>query len=420
MYLLKIALRNLTRNKMRTLISVLAITAVVMIVIFARGLMVGFTESNFANYIDHSFGHVRITEQEYEIREALLPLDHTVGGFDGRGAEEMITELKEIDEIQHILPRIRFGAMASIDDSLVRMIGVGVEPDSERDYGALNENIIKGRMPEAEDEIVVGSGLLRDLEADIDDRLTFSFSDAYQSLQGRTFEIVGVKETKVAELDDNFFYLPLAMAQDMLWLEDEVTEMLVFGADANQADSLKGEIDNLLLEQGEEEKYSTVTWNKADPMVETYAEVGNIMNIVYVLFVLLGTVVIISSLTMIVRERTSEIGMMAALGLKGKQIMKVFILEGTFMGIIGSLIGVVGGGLITFYYSQAGLHVDAFAETMTELDVLVEPVFYLDFSFENLLVSFVLAVVIVALACFYPAYKAAKLEPVDALHHVDE
>ncbi|MCK8824145.1 ABC transporter permease [Fuchsiella alkaliacetigena] len=419
MYLLKIAARNLTRNKLRTFISIVAVTAVVMIVIFARGLMVGFTESSFGMYIDNNFGHVRITDSEYQLREPLLPLDYTVDGFAGDGVEEMLAELRELDKVEHVLPRIRFGAMASIDDNLLRMIGVGIDPAAESDYGFLAEEIKKGRMPQTENEILVGQGLLADLGAELEDRVTLMFVDAYQSLQGRTFQVVGIRDSGVPQLDDNFFYLPLETAQNILWFEDEVTEVLVFGADARRADALQTEI-NFLLAERSADHYSTVLWNKADPLVETYDEVGDIMNLVYILFILMGTVVIISTLTMIIRERTSEIGMMAALGLRGRDIMKIFILEGAFMGLIGSLLGVVGGGLITFYYSRAGLHVEAFAEALGEMDVLIEPVFYLAFNFENLVVSFIMGVVIVTLACLYPAYQAAKLEPAAALHYIDE
>ncbi|ADQ13769.1 ABC transporter permease [Halanaerobium hydrogeniformans] len=418
-YLLKVAWRNLSRNKVRTFVSVLAITAVVMIVIFARGLMLGFTESNFQTYIDNSFGHVRITEEEYQIREALLPLEYTVDGFAGAGKSEMISEIKTLDRVEHVLPRIRFGAMASIDDRLIRMSGVGIDTAAENEYGALKADLKEGRMPESDNEIYVGSGLMEKLNADLGDRVTFSFADAYQSLRGRSFKIVGVRESGVVQLDDNFFYLPLSTAQDMLWMENEATELLVFAADAQEAERLQTDINTLLSEKNAE-NYTSVIWNKADPLIEIYNEVGNLMNLVYVLFILLGTIVVTSSLNMIIRERTSEIGMMAALGLKEKEIMKIFVYEGSFMGVIGSLMGVIGGGIITFYYSIEGIYVDVFADAMKELDVLVEPVFYLIFNFENLLISFVLGVVVVTLACLFPAYKAAKMDPVDALHYIDE
>lgn len=419
MQLAKIAWRNLQRHKVRTAIAVVAIMTVVIIVIFVRGFMVGSMESSFKMYIDNSFGHVRVTNQEYEIREALLPLDYNVQGFDGDGVSAMVVEIENNAAVTHVLPRARFAAVASVDNKLIRMIGVGIDPARENQYGALPADIISGRMPEAGNEILVGRGLLEKLGAEVEDRVTIVFSDAYESIRGRTFTIAGARETGVTGLDDHFFYVPLITAQEMLWLEDEVTELFVFASDARKADALQAELNTILKEQVGN-NYSTVVWNKADPFVEFYHNAMTMMDFVYLLFLLMGTVVVIITLTMIVRERIPEIGVMAALGLKSKEIRKLFGLEGCFMGIIGSILGVIVGGLLTYYFSREGLHVDNFAQLSENLELLINPTFYVAFSLENLFLVFAMAVLIVALSCYYPASKAAKLEPVEALHYIEE
>jgi len=419
MQLFKIAWRNLNRNPVRTAIAVLAITTVVIIVVFARGLMVGLTESSFGMYMDNHFGHVRLAQEEYLKRETLLPLDYTVDGLEGAGADEMITEIEKLERVQQVLPRISFGAMVSIDDELLRMVGVGVDPEREQQHGGVAGDVIEGRMPASGNEILVGKGLLERMDADMGDRITLLFSDAYQSLRGRTFEVVGIREAGTAALDNSFFYLPLNTAREMLWLEDEVTDLLIFASGAGEAPALQADLEEFLTGGGADQ-YSVVVWNQADPFVEFYYEVAGVMDLVYVLFILMGAIVIISALTMIVRERTAEIGMMGALGLRGRDIMKVFFLEGTLMGILGSLLGVIIGGVITFHYSRAGLYVEDFAVLSEDLELLIEPAFYLAFDLENLVVSLALGIIVVALSCLYPAFKAARMEPVQALHHVEE
>lgn len=423
MQLVKIAWRNLARNKIRTLIAVLAITTVVVIVIFSRGLMEGFTSSSFGLYIDNIFGHVRITEQDYELREALLPLDYTIDGVAGEGAGEMAARLEELEGVMHVLPRIRFGAMASRDDKLIRMLGVGVDPERERQHGVFPAEIIGGRLPETGNEIVVGRGLLEDLSREVGDSVTLLFSDTYQSLKGKTFRIVGVRESNVAELDDHVFYLPLETAQDMLYLEDEVTELMVFGSGPGAAGNLQAEIRGFLGDNNGG-KYSTVLWNEGDPFIELYDEVSDLLIVVYLLFILMGAMIIISILTMIIRERTPEIGMMAALGLRGRDIMKIFILEGALLGLLGSIAGAAIGGSLTYYYAEAGIHLemfgDMFEETARQLAGMMEPAFYTLFNFQNVFLGFSLGFFVVLLASIYPAYRAAKLEPAEAIHYLDE
>ena len=419
MQLIKIAWRNLTRNKMRTFIAVAAIASVVTIVIFSRAFMSGATETIFGLYIDNNYGHVRVTTEEYNIRETILPLDYTITGFNQGGAEEMNEMINQINTVNYTVPRIRFGSMASVDGDLVRMLGVGVDYNRESTHGVIPDEIVGGRMAESGNELVIGIGLLDEINRELNDTITLMFSDSYQSLQGRTFEIVGIRDTGITEIDDNFFYLPLGTAQEMLYLDDQYTELMVFGDSTARAAELKADIEYLLSEQGGAE-YIAQTFREANPIIETFDEVYDMMNFVYVLFILMGTIVIISVLTMIVRERTSEIGMLSALGLKARDIMKIFILEGGFMGVIGSILGVVTGGLITYYYSINGLYVEEFANTVAEADFLMEPVFHLSFSLENLIFSFILSTIIVTLACFYPAFKASKMDPAEAIHHVEE
>ena len=414
-YLIKLAARNLKRNFFRTAIAIAAIAAVVAIVVFSRGIMVGFTESSFRLYIDNSLGHVRLTNEEYQGREALLSLNYTVDGTEDKTLEEMIAGLEEIEEAEHVLPRLRFGAMASVEGEMVNMAGIGADMNREESYGALGRDITVGRMPAARDEVLVGRGLARELGVEVDDRFTLVFSDSFQSLQGRTFTVAGIRDTGSPDIDNNFFWLPLEQAQDMLYLDGEVTEILIFGSSAEAAGTLNRVVSSQLQEWGVAARYSSAEWSRADPFVEMFLEYNDLMNVVYVFFILLGSVVVVSTLFMIIRERRTEIGMMAALGLKSRQIMQAFTLEGAMMGVVGSFLGAIIGGWINYRISITGIEVDALNRVVEGVDWMVDPVLYTAYDPENLIFSFFLGVIITTLSCLYPARSAAKLDPVDAL-----
>lgn len=415
MYLLKIAWRNINRHKFRSWISIIAIAIVVIIVVFSRGLMSGFNDSMLRFYIDNRTGHVRIMNEQYRLREILMPLHHSVDGFNNQGISGMTEKIMSIKEVEHVLPRLSYGVMSSVDGSVVRMMGVAVEPQSEKAYGQLPADVVEGRFINSGNEIVAGVGLLDKLNAQVGDSITVMFADSYQSLQGRTYKIVGARKTNVAMLDNNIFYIPLSTAQDHLYMHDEATELLVFGSDKNKAVMLYEKLGELIAKNDSDDKYTLQTWETADPMISVLKEYDLIMNMIYVFFILLGTIVLITTMTMIVRERTSEIGMMSALGLKKKEILTVFTLEGSIKGLIGSFVGAIAGGIITKYFSVYGLRVEAFMKAVNEMDVMFEPVFYTSFSAENLIVSFVMSIVIVTIACLYPAWLAAAMRPVDAL-----
>src|SRR5690554_5359968 len=115
-YLVKIAFKNMFRHKLRTFVSIIAIAFSVMIVIFARGYVVGMIDSVFADHIQYNSGHIKIIEQKYQQQERLLPLNYPVDGFNGQGLNEMIDSLKEIDNVEMVIPRLKYGAMVSTEN----------------------------------------------------------------------------------------------------------------------------------------------------------------------------------------------------------------------------------------------------------------------------------------------------------------
>jgi putative ABC transport system permease protein len=141
-----------------------------------------------------------------------------------------------------------------------------------------------------------------------------------------------------------------------------------------------------------------------------------IYNFVYIFVILLACIVVISTMVMIVKERTSEIGMMSALGLKDKEILYLFIMEGMFLGLLGSLLGVISGGVITKILSIVGIDYSAAFADM-EADLLIRPMIYPNFSWNNLFFAFIIGTIITTLTAIIPAKKAANLNPTEAIRN---
>ncbi|MFW6028938.1 MAG: ABC transporter permease [Halanaerobiales bacterium] len=408
---LSIAFRNLNRNKLRTIISIIAIAIVVMIVVFIRGLLLGFTESTFSLQIDNFFGHVRVMDKDYQSRELLLSLDYTINGLNGNSTKHLIEEISKIPEVEHVLPRLKFGAMINSEGNSKIIVAYGIDMELESSYGGIETDVI-GRIPTSSGEMLVGKGILDAFNLQVGDNLTILFSNVYKSLRARTFKIVGVRETGLKQLDD-FIYIPLLDAQNMLHLDDDFTEILVMGNSLHQSKVLEASLNNFFLEKGIEEGYLILPWQRANSFMEYFQIIIRLYDIIYIFFIFLGSIVLINTMIMIVRERTFEIGVMGALGLKSNEVMMIFALEGVMMGIIGSLLGSIGGGIITYHLSNIGI--DYYNAALTDVKVVFAPAIYPVFSLGNLFVSFLLGGMITTLSCLWPAKKAAQLRPVDAL-----
>jgi putative ABC transport system permease protein len=218
-------------------------------------------------------------------------------------------------------------------------------------------------------------------------------------------------------INDSIFYLPLDQAQRILEMPDQVTELLIITPDYNKTSLILPALNELFAKEDKTGKYSLQVWNKDYELIELYEMALNVYNFIYIFIIILASFVLINTLIMIVNERTREIGMMTALGLKSREILYLFTIEGAIIGILGSSIGTVLGGILTKIFSIVGIDYSAAMEGMSA-DLMLESIYHTVFSLENLVFCFVLGVIVVTIACIIPARMAARLEPSKALRQI--
>lgn len=418
-FLWNLAKKNLSRSRIRTSVSIIAIAFAIIAVVFARGLINGVLESVFENHINYKAGHIRVIDEEYKSKERLMSLNYTLDGFNGKGYSEMSEKLKLVEGVEQVVPRLKFGAMVSLEDELVGMMAWGVDPLEEIKFTGIDKNIIEGRMvQEGNKEVVMGAGLLEKIGREVGEKVTILYTTPFGSFKGSTFQIVGKYYSELQMLNDTIFYLPLSQAQRILEMPGEVTELLLITSDYHKAASVLPGLNELFSREDESGKYTLQLWNKDYDLIELFDYAIQIYNFIYIFIIILACFVLVNTLIMIVNERTREIGMMSALGLKSREILYLFTMEGAIIGILGSAIGTVLGGILTKVFSVIGIDYSAAFEGMNSTDFLISPIYRTVFSLENLAFCFVLGVVIVTIACVIPARKAAKLEPTEALRQI--
>lgn len=414
-FLWSLARKNLARSRVRTMVSIIAIAIAIIAVVFLRGMISGLLESTFRNHIYYKAGHIRIIDAEYKLKEHLISLNYTVNGFNQEGYEEIVANLKQIEGVEQVVPRLKFPAMVSTEEKLVGMMGWGIDPEEEIRFIGIDRQISEGRMVKpGERELIMGAGLLEKIHRQVGDKVTFLYSTAFDSFRASTFEIVGKISSSLELLNDYIFFLPLDQAQTILEIPGEVTELLIITPNYQQAEKILPYINELLANRDQAGKYVAQLWNKGYEMIEFFDIAIVMYNFIYVFIIILACFVLVNTLIMIVNERRREIGMISALGLKASEILYLFAMEGIIIGTLGSAIGVIIGGIITKIFSVVGLDYGAAMEGMSP-ELLFETVFYTVFSLENLIFVFILGVLVVTIACIIPARMAARLEPNEAL-----
>src|SRR5690554_4067618 len=272
----------------------------------------------------------------------------------------MIATLENIEGVEMIIPRLKFGAMVSTEDELVTMGGWGVDPELETVFTRIEDYLVEGRMPQhGRLEVMMGTALLEKIHRRVGEKVTIVFNTAFNSLRGVTFNIVGRTESGIKLLNEVVFYLPLDQAQRLLEMDGQVTELLLVTPDKKRVPKVMPRVEALLAGHGEDGRYLALDYKETSDLVPFMDVAKLIYNQIYIFLVLLSCIVVVNTMLMIVKERTKEIGMMAAMGLESKDILRLFMTEGAIMGVIGSLIGAVFGSLINGYFAKTGYNLTA-------------------------------------------------------------
>jgi len=410
----KIALRNIWRNKRRTLLTGSSIAAAVMIVIYVWSFISGVIEFSFDNFIRIQSGHLRILNINYLRREKMFPLEANIADYSA--IQKMI---EENPQVTTTAGRIKFGVLLEKQGEEKPVMGVGIDPQKEEAISHLSQYLVAGKKIETgEKQTNVGEILAKELGLKVGDTLTVVTQTAYGSMAAMNLKVVGIFRYGVPSYDGRIFYLPLDKAQELLDLSGRVTEIFVLLKDKDQAPAVAREINGLFKEK-KLENYTAVPWQDQGIVYFWMRMAKSVYGFICFLILLLASFAILNTMFMSVLERTREIGMLKALGMKNRQIIWLILFEALVMGIGASFVGALFGSVISFYLSTQGIDLSAIFEKMRgTFNFPVSYVYRGIFSWANVFWGFVFGVFFSVLAALPPAWAAAKMEPEKAMRTI--
>ncbi|MBN2058025.1 MAG: ABC transporter permease [Candidatus Saganbacteria bacterium] len=411
--MLKIALRNILRNKRRSVLTGLSIAVAVMIAIYMWSLIEGVMDNLFDNTVRMTSGHVRILNKEYVKREKMLPLEANIQGYK---AVEKIAAANS--NVTLTAGRIKFGVLLEHEGSNKPVFGIGIVPSLENQVSRLDQKIVAGRLIEpGKEEINIGAMLANELGLKIGDTLTVVTQTAYGSITAMNLTIVGVFSYGVISVDKTTFFMPLSKAQQLLDLNNAVTEIFVFVKDMNKAPEVAREIQ-ASLEQVYGDEYTTKSWRDVSFYWAYMRLAKGVYAVIYFLILFLASFTILNTMYMSVLERVKEIGMMKALGLKDRQVMGIVILEALMIGTIASFIGAIWGSGIAYYLSVEGIDLSSTFEQMDSFNFPLSSVYRALFRWGIVFFGFCMGILFSVAASIPPSLRAARMEPTEALREL--
>jgi ABC-type lipoprotein release transport system permease subunit len=405
---LRLAWRNIWRHRRRTLIIVLAMGLAMGMMVFYDGLMDGFNQAIYGSAIRVLGGNVQIHAAGYRAKidsNPLLPLKDT---------QAVIQAASSNRDVIAAVPRITTGGQASNHEGAFPMTIIGIEPSAEAPVSLIAQHIAAGRWLTADDRdlVLIGKGLADAMGAKVGDRITVVGSDIHKQNRQRSMTVVGIYDIGLPDNEKRTLYVSLGEAQELYGLPGQSTEVDLnlnrIGQEASVVAALAPKLPG----------YEVESWDKNYPELQVaVTRKDAVMNIFSVVIMVIAGIGILNMLLMAVYERTREIGLLGAIGLKPGQISILFILEGTMIGSVGVLVGALLGLACNGSLSVVGLDFSSYAG-MTDYMALISGRIYPTLALNSLVARGLSVLIISTLAAFIPAREAAGREPAEALHYV--
>ncbi len=420
---LRVAFRNVLRQRRRTALTALAIVASFALLIVLTGFADGAHEQMAQIGVRMGLGDVVVHAEGYRDDPSV---DRTIADPAAVAAAARGMGIP----LDGVAPRLQTTGLTQAGSTGVGTVVWGVDPAVEGKLSKVGSpaSIVDGAALDAADTspptgrpppVVIGKELAHELGARVDDRITVTIQPAKNgaaeapAMRTGAFLVKGIYATGVRDVDAHVVLVPLGVLQHLAGVGHRVTTVAVLLHDTRRAQEAAAALDARLRGGGVE----VLPWQKAAP--ELYATIVLDEAGMYLMMAIVYVVVaagILNTILLSVMERTREFGVLLAVGATPARIVSIVMTESVLLGVGSVVLGLVLGLLGNHYLTVHGIALDA--GQLEASGVLLPTHYYADLAPQKVVVSALVVFGIVVLSALYPAIRAARLQPVEAMHHV--
>ncbi len=402
--LLALAWKNIWRNKMRSLIVILAIAFGLWGGLFSGGLMVALGDSMVNSAIDRDLAHIQIHHPRYDENKDIrryIPQ-----------AKSLVHALQKLKEISGVSARCRFLGMASSATSSYPVQICGVFPQKEKSVTRLYERIRTGTYLQSQrsNGILIGQKLAQRLNLRLHSKMVLGFEGLNGELINIACRVVGIFKTESSQFDETNVFLK----NDFLFanIGQPVFHEIAIRLSHSEAlpqtvQKIRAMVPNLLVE----------TWKERAPEVAFMSDLMILYTYFFLVFILFAVLFgITNTMLMSVVDRVRELGMLMAIGMKRSRVFIMILLETLLLSLTGGVVGILIGKITLLLTSHSGINLSMFEASLESFGS--SSILYPTLPLEMYVVLTILIVVTANLAAILPAIKAIRLEPAIAIRTV--
>ena len=397
----KLAFRNLGRNKSRSLLSALAVGVGMALLLLMVSVLEGEMTGALQNTIRLQSGHLQIRPESFEEGKISLKWEDLISDPD-----QVAQQIRSLPQVTVATPRLIASSILTLSDESKGVQVLGIDPDSTANQ-PFRDGMLAGEFIKADDRegILIGNTLAEKLHLDVNDKVNLLVTTSNGDVNEQLFTIRGIFTTRTPGYDESTIFMPLAKAQAITGTENHASTIFVLLKNSEDAEAVAQALQS--------NNYKILTWREQNVFITQFEDYANAFFIVLYLIVLgITATVVTNTLVMAVFERTREIGILSAIGMKGRGIMAQFLAEAALLATGGVIGGLIIGGAAVAYFTVYGIYIGDYGLT----GVLFEDHIYAHLTLQNTINLAIVTYVITLIASLYPATLAARMEPVEALH----
>ncbi len=403
--ILKIAWLNVWRSRGRSLVVMGSIVVGIWALIFGTGFMNGFLVGYMANIIENDVSNVQVHHPEFK-------KDNEIKYFISTGLEKA-DQIRSWEGVRGATSRTLVNGMIASPKKATGVQIRGIDTIHEAIVTNLDSMIAEGAYFQGikRNPIIVGSKLAENLKVKLRSKVVITFNDGAGDITAAAFRIVGIVKSSSLAINGQYAFVRQQDLWNILGIGNEIHEIAVV-------------TEPLVEEAVIVEKYNSTmnsdlaeTWREIAPELALMQEMyGSMLYVLLVIIMLALVFGIVNTMLMAVLERFKELGMLMAVGMTKTRVFMMVLLETIYLGIIGAPFGLLAGWLTISYYTSVGVDLSNYSEGLEA------------FGYSSILYPYVegsaymtvtIGVIVTAvIGAIYPAWKAVKLNPVEALHKI--
>jgi ABC-type lipoprotein release transport system permease subunit len=398
--LLKMAFRDLGRNRRRSFFSSLALGLGLALLLTMAAFINGEMNGAMDSTIRLQSGHLQVRAESYDEVKTSLKWQDLV-----ENPEQVVAQISSLGPVLVATPRLFASGIASAGNQSTGVRVFGIDPLSPAN-APYRDGLLSGEFLTADDRegLVIGQPLAEKLGLAVGDPLSLSVNTSNGEVAQQLFTVRGIYSTQTNGFDSTTIFMPLTKAQAITQTENHASTIFVLLKDKAQTQAV---VDAL-----KSSSYKVLPWTKLNELIIQFEDLANSYIVILYLIVLgVTATVIVNTLIMAVFERTREIGILSAIGMKGRSILLMFLFESSLLAVGGVIIGLILGSLLAAYFTHFGFYIGK----MGISGMLIGNTIYAQMTMQDTVKLTLLAFIITLLAGLYPATLAARMEPVQAL-----